>query len=468
MAKKPAKTKVGKVSLEQLLNMGFIKKGGIQGNNLIKVPTGYFDLDFAINFGTLPGATELGSKHKVYDPTKPLGIPMGKLVEVFGPEGGGKSYLCYRVVGSAQKMGYECVWLDTEQSFSEDLALINDVDLDELYLSELRNYKQPDELYFAEDVMESIIQLMKGGIKVVVLDSVANLVPKEVMEADAGKDNVAKLARLLSQELGKITQWAGATGSLVIFINQIREKVGVLFGNNETTPGGRALKHLSSLRLRIEVRKGSSQEHNICILDPETNEDRLIGRTSYVRVVKNRFAKPLRNAQGQSISIDVPIYYEPYFPDIEEVIFDAGRQHKIITVYKGEFRWTPSGKKKKVTANSRQEFIDNYLKPQEDEIEYLQMLLKEVVEKAEENNIPLPPEMIQILKEETLLLSKKEDNEKIPVANKKRGRNKKSTAKVVGDFDLLDDSVDIDDVQIEEDSDEGQTAGDGEAEDFAA
>ena len=463
MAKKGPKTKVGKVSLENLLNMGFIKKGGIRGNNSVKIPTGYFDLDFAINFGTLPGASELGSKHKVYDPTKPLGIPLGKLVEVFGPEGGGKSYLCYRIVGAAQKMGYECAWLDTEQSFSEDLALINNVDLDELYLSDLINYKQPDELYFAEDVMEAIIQIMRGGIKVVVLDSVANLVPKEVMESLAGKDNVAKLARLLSQELGKITQWAAATDSLVIFINQIREKIGISFGDPETTPGGRALKHLSSLRLRIEMRKGGGQEHNICLPDPDTGEDRLIGRTSYIRVVKNRFAKPLRNALGQSIPIDVPIYYEPYFPDIEEIIFDAGRQHKIITVYKGEFRYNIVGSKKKISADTRQDFIDNYLKPQEDEPGYTTMLLKQIIEKAEEHNIPLPPEVVQMLREDPLPVDPEVIEPDIVVPDVKKKKQKSKKAKLVEsiteNLDLMDDAINMDDVDLEESNDEESDPG---------
>jgi len=468
MAKKPPKTKIGKVSLENLLNMGFIKKGCNQEQE-VKISTGYFDLDFAINFGTLPGASELGSKHKVYDPTKPLGIPLGKLVEVFGPEGGGKSYLCYRIVAAAQKMGYDCAWLDTEQSFSTDLALINDVNLDDLYLSDLINSKQPDELYFAEDVMESIIQIMRGGIKVVILDSVANLVPREVMESNAGKDNVAKLARLLSQELGKITQWAAATGSLVIFINQIREKIGISFGDPETTPGGRALKHLSSLRLRIEMRQSSKQEYNICIIDPDTEEKRLIGKKSYIRVVKNRFARPLRDAMGKSVSIDVPIYYEPYFPDIEEVVFNAGRQHKIITVYNKEFRYKIEGTKKKLTADTRDEFIENYLKPQEDEPGFLQMILKQIVVKAEEHNIPLPPEIVQMLRDDPLVDTVVEDVEPVvPVVKKKKRKSKtqKAAEKIIADIDSVwddhADAINMDDVELEDNDNEGQNTGNGE------
>jgi len=227
-----AKKKVSKkapITLDNL--MGFIRKGARAPTDVDKIPTGYFELDFAINFGILPGnREELGLSHKVYDPTKPLGIPCGRLVEIFGKEAGGKSYLCYRLVGSAQKMGFKTGWIDTEQSFSEDLAIINGVDLDQVYLSDLRNLENPDKVYCAEDIMDNIVNMMKAGIRLIILDSTANLVPREVMNSPADKQNIARLARLLSQNLGKITQWAGNTESLVVFVNQIREKVGVMFG----------------------------------------------------------------------------------------------------------------------------------------------------------------------------------------------------------------------------------------------
>ncbi len=323
------------VGLENL--GGFVKKGA-RAESSISIPTGYFELDFAINFGILPGDKEvLGLSHKKYDPSKVIGIPCGRVVEIFGEEGGGKSYLCHRIVGQAQKLGYTCAWIDTEQSYSEDLALINGVNLDELLLSDLTNQEKPDELYYAEDVMDNIVKMIKSGVKVIVLDSVANLVTKDRMEAGAEQMFVARLARLLGDNLGRIAQWAGHEEALVIFINQLREKPGQLWGNPITTPGGHALKHNASLRISITKQNGSE---SIIFVDDEDNEKRAIGRKSSIRIVKNRFARPLMDKNGKSITIDVPIYYEPYFPNIEDIIFSAGRQHGIIKVYKGVFNWT--------------------------------------------------------------------------------------------------------------------------------
>lgn len=232
MAKGKKKVAANEESIENALKnlSGFVQKGAKVGS-VDKIPTGYFNLDFAINYGSRPEDFEVyGSKHKEYDPSKPLGIPTGRLVHLYGAEGSGKSYICYRMTGMAQKMGHKVAWIDTEQSFSEDLAIINGVDLDELLYSDLRNLEDPDKIFYAEDVMDNIVGLIKAGVKLIILDSVANLNPKSRMEAGAEQQYVALLARMLSDNLGKIVQWAGAKDALVVFINQLREKPGLMFG----------------------------------------------------------------------------------------------------------------------------------------------------------------------------------------------------------------------------------------------
>jgi len=448
-----------KINKDGLDNLGGFIRVGAHAESKFKVPTGYFNLDFAINFGTLPSdMVELGSSHKVYDPSKPLGIPSGRLVEVFGPEGGGKSYLCYRIVACAQKMGLTAAWIDTEQSFSEDLAIINGVDLDKLVFSDVCNTENPDEIFCAEDVMDGIVEIIKRDIaQVVILDSVANLIPKTVMENSAEKQTMAELARLMGRTIGKVTQYAGAKDALVVFVNQIREKPGIMFGNPETTPGGRTLKHAASLRIKITRRFG--KDACIFIPDPDNpSEQRLIGRNSYIQLEKNRFAKPLLDSKGGGISIDVPIYYEPYFPDIEEIIFDAARQHQIIKVYKGEFRWNQNDEIKHAVAG-RKQFIE-YLKNND----LVKDLVAEIKKVSEDSGVPLPPEMIKDTEENLKTTKKMTKQQVIEIAGeiredvaekKKRGRPSKKEIDVK-DSDVEPNEVeyngidDFDDVNVDD------------------
>lgn len=207
---------------------GFVRLGA-ETNSPGNISTGHFDLDFAIHHGCLPGGSDL-SQIKNYDSKKTYGMPRGKIVEVFGEEGGGKSSLAYRVCGFAQKMGYSCAWIDTEHSFSDDLAQINGMDRTEVYYSDMSNENDEDVVFHAEDVFDAIIALCKSGVKVIVLDSVANLVPKARMEKEAAKQTVGIVARLMSENLGKIANYASKYGVLIIFINQLREKIGIMFG----------------------------------------------------------------------------------------------------------------------------------------------------------------------------------------------------------------------------------------------
>ena len=377
---------------------GFARKG-VREEDFLAVSTGYFALDYAIQYGVLPGEDELtGSTFKKYDPSKPLGIPLGRIAEFYGAEGSGKSYLAHRVVGCAQKQGLLCAWIDAERTYSRDLALINGVDLDNLIMADLMDDDNPDHLYYAEDILDAIIAFIKNGVKVVVLDSVANLVPKARMEAGAEQQYYALTARLLSDNLGKIAQWAGSKGALVICINQLRDKPGVSFGPSTTTPGGRALKHNASLRVEITKRMAES---SLIFVDDEKSSTgkRLIGRHSGLKIEKNKFARPLLDANGKNIILDLPIYYEPYIQNAQDVAIDSARQQKIVFVRKGVFKWNESDDiEHKV--EGKVAFGEYLLKNN-----LLDKLIAQIKIESDKTNTPLPPELVH------LEIAKKESKE---------------------------------------------------------
>jgi len=224
----------------------------------------------------------------------------------------------------------------------------------------------------------------------------------------------------MSENLGKIVNYAGSHGAMVIFINQLREKIGVFFGNPETTPGGRSLKHNCSVRIQISKKGG--KEADIFIENEEGNES-LIGRYARVNVRKNRMAKPYME------SILVPVYYEAYFPDIEEMLFDVGRQLKLISVRKGVFKWEDSkGKEHKL--DGRRAFID-YIKS--NKLEFL--LANSLIAKAAEVGVFLPPEITQwymnnTKAEEGIGSDEKTSNKEGSASGRRKGKSSK-----VGDGD---------------------------------
>jgi len=351
---------------------GFCQMGA-RASSPGNIPTGHFNLDFIIQYGMSPEQVDL-NKIEGYDPKTTLGIPLGKLVEIFGEEGSGKSSLAYRIAGYAQKLGYHVAWVDVEHSFQENLAYINGCDIDKLIYSNMINHDNPDDEYYAEDVIDAMIEMMKQGVGVIVLDSVANLIPKALFEAATEKEFMGLLSRLLSKSLGKIVSYAEKYGTLVVFINQLREKIGMTWGDPKTSPGGHSLHHNASLRLRMDKRE--TKKADIYVPDPETGEAMLIGRHSKVNIIKNRFAKPYRD------SLDVPIYYEAYFPEIEEIAFDTGRQIKLISVRQGFFKWG------EIKAEGRKNFID---KVKTDNL--LDNLIESIKSLALEKDILLPPEI---------------------------------------------------------------------------
>ena len=220
------------------------------------IPTGSLSLDLALGVG---------------------GVPRGRTVEIFGPEGSGKTTLSLHIVAQAQKKGGKAAFIDAEHALDPDFARRIGVKLEELLIS------QPDTGEEALNILESLVR--SGTIDVIVVDSVAALTPRAEIEGEMGAQHIGLQARLMSQALRKLTAIVARSKTLVIFINQIRMQVGIFFGNPETTPGGRALKFYSSVRLDVrriaQLKKG----------------DEIIGNRIRVKVVKNKVAAPFKIAE---------------------------------------------------------------------------------------------------------------------------------------------------------------------------
>lgn len=205
------------------------------------------------------------------------GIPRGRIVEVYGPESSGKTTLALHCVAEIQKRGGVAAYVDAEHALDPVYASDIGVDIDDMYIS------QPDSGEQALDITETIVR--SGAVDIVVVDSVAALVPKAEIEGDMGDSHVGLQARLMSQALRKLTSAISSSRCIVVFINQLREKVGVVFGNPETTTGGRALKYYASVRL--DIRRTESLK----------KDGTFIGNHTRVKVVKNKVAPPLRQAE---------------------------------------------------------------------------------------------------------------------------------------------------------------------------
>ena len=250
--------------IEKAFGKGAVMKmdGSHQDENLQVISTGSLGLDLALGVG---------------------GLPRGRIVEIFGPESSGKTTLCLETVAQCQKAGGVCAFIDAENAFDPVYARKLGVKVEELLVS------QPDTGEQALDICDTLVR--SGGVDMVVVDSVAALVPKAEIEGDMGDSHVGLQARLMSQALRKLTGHIKKTNTLVIFINQLRMKIGVMFGNPETTTGGNALKFYSSVRLDI---RGTTQ---IKPSGKDKDKDEMpIGKETKVKVIKNKVAPPFRTA----------------------------------------------------------------------------------------------------------------------------------------------------------------------------
>ena len=205
------------------------------------------------------------------------GIPRGRIIEVFGPESSGKTTLALHVVAEAQKTGGYAAFIDAEHAMDPEYAKNLGINLDELLVS------QPDSGEQALEIAETLVR--SGALDIIVIDSVAALVPRAELEGDMGDSHMGLQARLMSQALRKLTGTVSRSNTTVLFVNQIREKIGVMFGNPETTPGGRALKFYSSVR--IDIRRITSLKEGTDI----------VGNRTRVKIVKNKVAPPFKSTE---------------------------------------------------------------------------------------------------------------------------------------------------------------------------
>ncbi len=244
--------------IEKAFGKGAIIKLGGEDSvmNVESIPTGSMGLDLALGIG---------------------GVPKGRIVELYGPESSGKTTVALHIIAEAQKLGGEVAFVDVEHALDPKYAKAIGVNVDELLVS------QPNSGEEALEIMEALVR--SGAIDVVVLDSVAALTTKAEIDGNMGDANVGQLARLMSQAMRKLTPILSKTNCVAIFINQIREKIGVIYGNPETTPGGRALKFYSSVI--IDVRKG----------EPIKEGGEQIGNRTKIKIKKNKVAPPFKECE---------------------------------------------------------------------------------------------------------------------------------------------------------------------------
>ena len=268
--------------IEKQFGKGSIMKlGEKQKVDIDVIPTGALSLDIALGVG---------------------GIPKGRIIEIYGPESSGKTTLAIHILTEAQKMGEAVAFIDAEHAFDPVYAKNIGLNIDELYIS------QPDFGEQALEILETLVRSSAFGV--IVVDSVAALTPRAEIEGGMGDSHMGLQARLMSQALRKITAISAKTGTTIIFLNQLRMKIGIMFGNPETTTGGNALKFYSSVRMDIRLK------------DKILKDGEVVGHSRKIKIVKNKVAPPFKEATFDMIY--------PYGIDKESSILDAALQAGIV------------------------------------------------------------------------------------------------------------------------------------------
>lgn len=279
------RTNAAKIAIEQIQERfgegSIMKLGEAKRMDIDAIPTGCLSLDLALGVG---------------------GVPRGRIIEVYGPEASGKTTLAQHIVAEVQKMGGVAAYVDAEHALDPEYAKKIGVNIDDLFIS------QPDTGEQALEIVETLVR--SNGVDVVVVDSVAALTPKAEIEGEMGDSHMGLQARLMSQALRKLAGIVAKTNTVVIFINQIRLKIGVFFGNPETTPGGTALKFYSSVR--IEIRRAAQLKQG----------EETIGNRVKVKIVKNKVAPPFRGTE-----FDI-LYNEGI--SLAGDLLDAGVLHEVV------------------------------------------------------------------------------------------------------------------------------------------
>ena len=312
-----------------------MKLGDAPRVDINTIPTGSLGLDMALGVG---------------------GIPRGRIIEIFGPESSGKTTLSLHIVAEAQKKGGVCAYIDAEHAMDPDYTKKLGVNIDNLLIS------QPDTGEQALEIVESLVRT--GKIDVIVIDSVAALTPKDEIEGDMGAYHVGKQARLMSQALRKLTAIVARSKTVVIFINQIRMQIGVMFGNPETTPGGKALKFYTSVRLDIrkiaQIKKG----------------EEVVGSRTRVKVVKNKVAAPFKQTE-----FDI-IYNEGISKEGE--MMALGEKFKIVEKVGNSYFYKPNEEKaEKIKLGVGYDATRTFLKDKENK-KIAEQILKEIRHKFAE------------------------------------------------------------------------------------
>ena len=332
--------------------------------DLVCIPFGLPDVDAATGIG---------------------GVPRGRVIELFGQESGGKSWLSLRLIASAQKMGLNAALIDLEHSFKTEWAISNGIDLDRLIYGDIFSS--------GNEALEYILDMIKNNIAdLIVIDSTTALSPKEECEDNSGpseiKIGVGQLARLMSNACRRISDLCGKYGTTVVFINQIREKVGILWGNPETTPGGRALKFYSSMRL--EVRQISK------IKEKQGQEEKIVGITSKFTVVKNKVAPPFDSALFE-------VYFYPETQSPLAILCKKAYELRGISRKNingnMEYIWKDGNKKVETGCET---FLDLSRWLENSGKDRILKLVEIVLEKSKEKDKEIDEELIQRVKDEFL------------------------------------------------------------------